>query len=241
MIEDGWVEKFRPLEMPQSIEEDAIDLAIWNSQINLIDINKIEIFENTHDIKLPISYFQYLRITNGIKNHNKYHPINNLYTVQLKEIYSLEKLSKIANTTLFLDPDHLWIGELENGNTLGIKINTNIESYGNVVIKRNQEIIVHDYKFEKFIQHPQYYPKQPEIFAAEENDAEFLIKRLKEGWDYNTSYNYQLAVSVAADYNSHEALEVLLRAGAIVRYNENIDRTFDKKTTTLIKEYIKEE
>jgi hypothetical protein len=251
MIFDGWEEKLRPLDMPEKMHNNAYDFYIWTGvnwseeQTNMLSEEKVKNFEEQFDIQLPKSFFHYLRLLNG-RQYNSYHmffPIDNLYTVEVKKFFNIEELENLANISLKKDSNHLWIGELENRKMLGIAINKESDNYGKIVIADNGTVDVCDYSFEKFAKYSQASPKQPEIFAAEENDAEFLRKRIKEGWDYNTIYSYQDAVTQAAENNAHEALEVLLEAGARLSYNNHRVMTYayDEKTMEILDKYQKDE
>lgn len=250
MILEGWEEKLRPIGMPTMMHQDAYDFDIWTGinwskeQTNILPKERVESFEAEFGIKLPNSFFHYQRLLNG-RQYNSYHmhfPINDLYTIQVKKFYTIDELKKLNEGTLKKDSRHLWIGELVDERMLGISIDTKSSHYGQVVIAKNETIEIGDYTFEKFAKYAQGSPKQPELFAAEENDTEFLRKRLSEGWDYNTSYNYGKAVDHAAQSNSHEALELLLKAGARLRHTRHREMpySYDEKTMELLDKYQKD-
>ena len=250
MIFEGWEEKLRPIGMPTSMHPDAYDFEIWTGihwtkeQSNILPKAALKAFEDKHGIDLPNSFFHYLRLLDGrqYNSHNMYFPINDLYTIKVKKFHTLVELNKLAATTITKDPNNLWIGELQNEKKLGIVIDTQSENYGRIVLDENGEIEICDYTFEKFAKYSQGSPTQPEIFAAEENDADFLSKRISEGWDYNTSYSYQNAVTQAAENNAHEALEILMEAGARLRHNKHreMPHTYDKKTMEILDKYQKD-
>jgi hypothetical protein len=249
MIFDGWEERLRPLDMPERMHENAFDFDIWTGihwskeQTNMLPEERVKNFEEQFKIQLPKSFFHYLRLLNGrqYNSHNMFFPIDDMYTVKVKKFFNIEELESMAKASLQKDNKHLWIGELVNEKRLGISINKESDTYGRIVLGDNGKIEVCDYSFEKFAKYAQGDPKQPEIFAAEENDAEFLRKRIKEGWDYNTRYSYQDAVTQAAENNSHEALEVLLEAGARLRGNKHRDSpyVYDEKTMEILDKYQK--
>ena len=122
---------------------------------------------------------------------------------------------------------------------VGVCIQPNDADYGKIAIKKDRDIKICDYSFGKFARYAQGSPIQPEIFAAQENDAAFLKKRLEEGWDFTTKYNYQNALSEAAEHNSHEALELLLQHGARLGDEKYREKTwaFDEKTMALLDKY----
>lgn len=251
MIFDGWEEKFRPLDMPERMHKNAFDFDIWTGvnwskeQTNMLPEERVVKLEQQLGIKLPKSFFHYLRLLNGrqYNSYNMFFPIDNWYTVQVKKFFNIEELENMAKVSLPKDSNHLWIGELINEKILGLIIDEKSDDYGKVVIADNGNIEICNYSFERFARYSQGSPKQPEIFAAEENDADFLRKRIKEGWDYNISYSYQNAVTQAAENNSHEALEVLLEAGARLRHNKHRDMpyTYDKRTMEILDKYQKDE
>jgi len=246
MIFEGWEEQLRPLDMPERMHENAFDYNIrtgihWSKdQNNDIPEQVIKSFEEKFNVKLPSSFFHYLRILNG-RPYNMSFPINDLYTVQVKKFHTIDELSKLFDTTIQKDSQNLWIGELHNGKMLGINIEQESEHYGRVTIADNEQVETCDYSFEKFAKYAQVSPVQPEIFAAQENNADFLQKRLNEGWDYTISYGYQTAISEAAKYNSHEALAVLLEAGARLVNNKHRDMPYkyDEQTMDLLDKYQK--
>lgn len=250
MIFEGWEEKFRPIELPQKMHPEAYDFDIWtgvywsDAQTSINSKESVTRFEEKFGVKIPKSFFHYIRLLNGRQSneYNMYFPINDLFTVKVKKFHSLDELSKLAEATLGKDPNHLWIGELEDERMLGISIDEKSEWDGQIVIAANGKVEKCDYNFEKFAKFAQGSPVQPELFAAENNDAEFLRKRLNEGWDPKTSYRYQNAVTQAAEYNSYEALEVLLEAGARLRHNKHRDMPylFDEKTMKVLDKYQKD-
>lgn len=250
MIFEGWEEKLRPLDLPAKMHKNAFDFDIWTGvnwtqeQTNRLTEQRVRNFEEQFNLQLPSSFFHYLRLLNGrqYNSYNRFFPIDDLYTVLVKKFYTIDELENVAKASLPKDSNHLWIGELENEKMLGIIIDQQSDQYGKVVLAENGTIETCDYSFAKFARYAQGDPKQPEIYAAENNDAEFLTKRIKEGWDFNKSYNYQKAVSQAAEKNSHEALEVLLEAGARLRHNNhrNSPGTYDEKTMEILDKYQKD-
>ena len=114
-------------------------------------------------------------------------------------------------------------------------------------MSNNGEIKECEYNFELFVKYEQQDPKHPEIYAAEENDADFLKKRLDDGWDgwdFSTPYQHLNALNQAASHNSYEALKVLLEAGARLKhknYRERMKSTYDDKTMDILDKYHKEE
>ena len=250
-IFDGWQEKLRPLDMPKRMHGTAFEFDIWTGvnwskeQTNILPEQRVKKFEEQFKIQLPSSFFHYLRLLNGrqYNSYNRFFPIDNLYTVLLKKFYTIDELENVSKESLLKDPNHLWIGELENKKMLGIIINKQSDKFGRVVLAENGVIEICDYSFDKFAKYAQGAPVQPEIYAAEKNDAEFLTKRIKEGWDFNKSYSYQNAITQAAEKNSHEALEVLLKAGARLRHNKHrtMTGTYDKRTMEILDQYQKDE
>lgn len=249
-ILEGWEEKMRPLDMPSKMHGYAFDFdilsGIYNSeeQTKILPEQRVKSFEDQFNVKLPKSFFHYIRLLNGRQHHseNMHFPINDLYTVNVEKFYTIGELENVARATIQKDPNHLWIGELGNNKKLGIVINPQIDNYGKVVLGENGKIAMCDYLFEVFAKYAQEIPKQPELFAAEENDVAFLKKRLSEGWDYNSVYSYQDAVSQAAQYNSHEALELLLKAGARLKHKDYKMMTYayDAKTMEILDKYHKD-
>lgn len=252
MIIDGWREKLRPLDMPLMFDANAFQFEYltgihWSEDqsAKLLDIDVIN-FENSIGINMPRAYYHYLRILNGRQHNtnNMFFPINDLYTVHVKKFYTIEELPKFNDKQSIHKSGNLIIGESIDSIKIGIKVNLESKSYGKITMIINDEIVECDYSFELFAKYAQYSPKQPEIYAAEENDAEFLKKRLGEGWDFNTSYQYQNALSQAAEHNSYEALEVLLKAGARLKfksYREHSKDTYDETTMKILDEYHKNE
>ncbi len=250
MIIDGWREKLRPLDMPLMFDTNAFQFEYltgihWSEDqsAKLLDIDVIN-FENSIGINMPRAYYHYLRILNGRQHNtnNMFFPINDLYTVHMKKFYTIEELHKFNDKQSIHKSGNLIIGESIDSIKIGIKVNLESKSYGKITMIINDEIVECDYSFELFAKYAQYSPKQPEIYAAEENDAAFLRKRLGEGWDFNTSYQYQNALSQAAEHNSYEALEVLLKAGARLKfksYREHSKDTYDETTMKILDEYHK--
>jgi hypothetical protein len=250
MIFEGWEEKLRPIGMPTKMHQDAYDFEIWtginwsDEQTNMLPKEQVASLEDKFGIDLPNSFFHYLRLLNG-RQYNSYHmhfPINDLYTIQVKKFYTIDELKKFNEGTLNKNSPHLWIGELVDERKLGVSIDKKSSLFGQVAIAKDGKIETCDYTFEKFAKYAQGSPKQPELFAAEENDTEFLRKRLSEGWDYNTSYDSGKAVDHAAQSNSHEALELLLKAGARLRHTRHREMPYlyDEKTMELLDKYKKD-
>jgi hypothetical protein len=247
LIFDGWEEKLRPLDLPVQMHENAFDFSIWtgvnwtDDQTNRLQEKRIRDFEAQFNIVLPESFFQYLRLLNGrqFNRHHMYFPIDDLYTVKVEKFFTIEELESEAKTSLEKDFTILWIGILTEGNKLGLIVDKNSADYGRLAVEENGEVKMSAYAFERFAKYAQRAPKQPEIFAAEENDAAFLKKRIEEGWDFTTTYTYQNATTQAAEHNAHEALEVLLRAGARLNHKQHRDMAyaFDERTMELLDKY----
>ena len=166
------------------------------------------------------------------------------YTVHMSKFYTIEELLDFHNKQEIEKSKNLIIGETTDRIKIGININSESKSFGKITMIQNGEIIECDYPFELFAKYAQYSPKQPEIYGAEQNDATFLAKRLSEGWDCTTSYQYQDALSQAASHNSHEALEILLKAGARLKfktYREHKKAEYDERTMEILGKYHKEE
>lgn len=248
MINDGWQEKLRPLDMPLMFDENAFQFSyatgiFWTEdQTAKLTTENVIKLENLLGIKLPKPYFHYLRIFNG-RQHNTIEmcfPINDLYTIHMNKFYTLEELTLFNNKQSVTKTDHLLIGESIDSFKIGINVNPATKSYGKVFMIKNKKLVECDYSFELFAKYAQHSPKQPEIYAAEQNDAAFLRKRLAEGWDFNTSYQYQDALNQAAEHNSYEALEVLLQAGARLKfksYREHMKSSYDEKTMDILDKY----
>jgi hypothetical protein len=252
MIIDGWQEKLRPIEMPSMFDENAFQFGYWTGifwtedQSSKLTEHEVMNFENSIGIKIPKVYCHYLRILNGRQHnsHNMFFPINDLYTVHMKKFYTIEELPNFNNKQSIHKTANLIIGESIDDVKIGINVNLGSNSFGRVTMVINSQIVECDYSFELFAKYAQSSPKQPEIYAAEENDAEFLKKRLREGWDYNTLYQYQNALTQAAEHNSYEALEVLLKAGARLKfktYREYMKGSYDETTMNILDEYHKDE
>ena len=252
MIETGWQEKLRPLKSPSKFHENAFQFGYWtgihwnNDQSTKLTALQVQELEKSLNINLPKSYFNYLRILNG-RQHNTYNmffPIDDLYTVHMKKFYTIDELSEYNNIESVKNTNCLIIGESSDNAQIGIKIEQESQSFGKITILTGEVIKECNYPFEMFAKYAQGSPKQPEIYAAEQNDADFLIKRLNEGWDYSTSYQYQNALSQAASCNSYDALEILLQAGARLKhkkYREHMKSTYDEKTMEILDKYHKEE
>ena len=248
-IRDGWEEKLRPHGLPQKMHDQAYDFSFWtgvawfsgDERNNRKRNEDIEKFESTHGIKLPDELAQYLRLFNGrqYNKHKRYFPIDDLYTVGIEKFYTLEELNESALVTLPKNPNILWIGILMDYSFVGVCIQPDESDYGKIALKKDRAIKICDYSFGKFARYAQGSPVQPEIFAAQENDAAFLKKRLEEGWDFTTKYNYQNALSEAAEHNSHEALELLLQHGARLGHKNHrtMPWTYDEKTMDLLDKY----
>lgn len=251
MIIEGWQEKLRPIDMPLMFDENAFQFEYWtgihwteDQSAKLTAENVIQL-ENLLGLKLPKAYFHYLRIFNGRQHnsHNMYFPINDLYTIHVDKFYTLEELPEYNDKNNVHKTGNLIIGESVDGTKIGIKIRSGSKSYNKITMIINDEIVECDYSFELFAKYAQHSPKQPEIYAAEQNDAAFLSKRLSEGWDFNTSYQYQDALNQAAEHNSYDALEVLLKAGARLKfksYREHRQDTYDETTMKILDEYQKD-
>jgi len=252
MINEGWREKLRPLNLPSKFDEKAFPFGYWtgvnwtNDQSTKLTEQVVIDLEEILGVKFPISYFNYLRITNGRQHNSRkmFFPINDLYTVRMMKFYTIEELLEFNNVQTIKESEILIIGEAINSDKIGINVNKKSKSYGKVQKIKDGRIIECDYFFEKFARYAQSSPKQPEIYAAEENDAEFLKKRLEEGWDYNTVYQYQNALSQAASHNSYEALKELLKAGARLKYKtyrEHMKSAYDERTMSILDEYHEQE
>ena len=246
-IEDGWEELFRPIGLPEKMHPYAFDYDLWTGinwtpeQTNSIPTERVQQIETQFNIQLPKSFFHYLRLLNG-RQYNNYHrhfPVDDLYTVQVRKFYHINELEEVAKVSLPRAPHHLWIGELENDNLLGIVIDQQSAKYGHIVLVNDSIRKLCDYSFELFARYAQAQPVPAEIFAAEENDVAFLQQRIREGWDYNTKYQYQTALKQAAVHNSHEALELLLEAGARFEANKrpNLSSYSDEKTMAILDRY----
>ncbi len=171
-----------------------------------------------------------------------YFPVDDLYTVKVNKFFNIDELEITAKLKLVVELKYIWIGELANDYKLGLNIDKVSDNYGKIVINENGIIKTCDYSFEKSVKYSQSNPKQPEIFAAEENDVEFLSQRIKEGWNFNTNYDYQYAVNQAAEYNSHESLLVLLESGATFKYkNYREMNRYDSKTMEILDKYLQNE
>jgi hypothetical protein len=250
MIFESWEEKLRPLEMPLQMNKEAFDFEIWTGvnwsfqHNNVVSEQNLREFEKKHRIKLPVSFFHYTRMLNGrqYNSYSMYFPINELYTVEVKKFYHYDELSEIAEFTIPKNPNYLWIGELKDFRKFGICIDEEGQHFEKIVIEKDDDVEICDYSFAKFTKYAQSRPVQPELFAAEENDINFLRKRLDEGWDYNTEYSYQYAVNQAAEFNSHEALELLLKAGARLENKNYRSMTwyYDENTMEILDKYQKE-
>lgn len=252
MIGTGWQEKLRPLNLPSKFHENAFQYGYWTGihwtedQTAKLTEQQVQELEESLNIILPRSYFNYLRILNG-RQHNKYNmyfPIDDLYTVHMEKFYTIEELYEYNHIDFVKSSKCLIIGESVDSAQIAIKIEKESQSYGIITMIVDGVIKECKYPFEMFAKYAQGSPKQPEIYAAEQNDAEFLIKRLNEGWDYGTSYQYQNALSQAASCNSYDALEVLLEAGARLRHNkyrEHMKSSYDEKTMEILDKYHKKE
>jgi hypothetical protein len=250
MINEGWQEKLRPLDMPSKMHEEAFDFEIWtgvswnNEQANTLPIERMKAFEEKHGITLPRSFFHYLRLLNGrqYNQHNMCFPIDNLYNVDVQQFFTIEELDALAGTTIPKNPDFLWIGELKDKRLLGISIDEQSGTFGQMAISEQEKVQICDYQFEVFAKYAQNWPIVPEFFAAEENDVEFFRQRRQKGIDFFNSKKYQEALSQAAQFNSHEVLEFLLEAG--LRMADNKHRTtrnnYDEKTMLILDRYQKE-
>lgn len=252
-------------------EFDFIELMNWpaNKKNQFFEFTK-ESFENKIKATIPDSYYNFVKLLSegNLFSGNTYFPINNLYTVQVKSFFNFYSLNAISILKLNQNSCYFWIGELmDDGNSKDILLSESIlnyvrrilsnlfkeknrllgivtesgEQFGKVVLGNKGKIEVCDYTFDKFIENVQNLPKQPEIFAAEENDVDFLSERINEGWDCNSSYFYQNAVTQAAEFNAHDALELLLKAGA--KFSNNNYKTmtdiYDFQTIELLDKYYK--
>lgn len=248
-IHDGWEEKLRPLGLPRKMHDQAYDFSFWtglawfsgDEQKNRKRKEDIEAFESKHGIKFPDELAQYLRLFNGrqYNKHKIYFPIDDLYTVGIQKFFTLTELDESAAEMLSKNPKFLWIGLLKDYSYVGVCIQTDDKDYGKIVISKDNNARICDYSFGKFAQYAQGTPVQPEIFAAQENDTDFLKKRLEEGWDSATIYHYQNALSEAAEHNAHEALELLLQHGARLKHKNHRTMTwsYDEKTMDLLDKY----
>lgn len=251
MIETGWEEKLRPLNLPSKFDENSFQFGYWTGihwtkdQSTKLTEQQVNELEKSLNITLPKSFFNYLRILNG-RQHNTYNmffPINDLYTIHIKKFYTLEELYKHNDIETIKNSNNLIIGESIDSVNIGINVEKVTKSYGKITMQTDGIIKECDYQFEVFVKYAQGSPKQPEIYAAEQNDAKFLQKRLDEGWDYSTSYQYQNALSQAASHNSYDALEILLMAGARLKhkkYREHMKSAYDERTMEILDKYHKE-
>ena len=252
MINEGWEEKLRPIEMASKFHENAFQFGYWtgifwsdDQTTKLTNIDLINL-EKSLNIKLPKPYFHYLRILNG-RQHNSYDmhfPIDDLYTIHMKSFFTINELPQFNTLQSIKDSDILIIGETTDEKKVGIGVNSKTNTFGKMHLVLNEEVVLCDYSFEIFSKYAQGSPKQPEIYAAEQNDYKFLKKRINEGWDVTTSYQYQNALSQAASHNSYEAIEVLLKAGARLKhkkYREHMISAYDEKTMKILDKYHKEE
>lgn len=252
MINEGWEEKLRPLEFTSKFDENAFQFGYWTGihwtkdQSTKLTEQQVIKLEKSLNITLPNSYFNYLRILDG-RQHNSYNmffPINNLYTVHIKKFYTIEEMYQNNRIEAIQSSNNLFIGETMDSLKIGINVEKGTKSFGKMTMQTDGIIKECDYYFEIFAKYAQGSPKQPEIYAAEQNDADFLKKRLNEGWDYSTSYQYQNALSQAAEHNSYDALEVLLQAGARLKhkkYRDHMKGTYDERTMEILDNFHKEE
>jgi len=250
MIFEGWQEKLRPLNMSFKMREETFDYHIWTRvksmyQLYSITSKSVDEFEIKHGIKLPRSFYHYIRIFNGrqYNSQDMNFPIDKLYTVHVEKFYTIDELDKISTSLVKKNPNHLWIGELSDERLIGIVVDVNSKLYNRIIISEGENIDTCEYTFDISAKYSQGSPKQPEIFAAEENDSIFLKQRIDEGWDFNKSYKHQTAIRQAAEYNSHEALEVLLEAGARMKTNNHREKTYiyDKRTMDILDRYHRDE
>ena len=252
MIETGWQEKLRPLNLPSKLHENAFQFGYWTGihwtkdQSTKLTALQVQELEESLKITLPKSYFNYLRILNG-RQHNSYNmffPIDDLYTVHIKKFYTIEEMYQNNRIEAVKNSYNLFIGVTTDSLKIGLNVEKGTISYGKITMQTDGIIRECDYNFELFAKYAQGSPKQPEIYAAEQNDADFLKKRLDEGWDYSTSYQYQIALNQAAEHNSYDALEALLKAGARLnhkKYRNHMKSTYDERTMEILDKYHKEE
>lgn len=242
-IFEGWEEKLRPIGLPEKMHEDAFHFDRWlgiSWPIETVHTEEdIRSFEKRTGITLPSVFATFIQVLRGkVDGYKHYYPINDLYTVRVISFYPLNELELMAELTPKEAKDWLPFAELEEGEMAAVGVQPGTPGFGKVAILRQsgQQIVPCDYTFEQFVQYAQESPVQPEIFAAQENDAEFLQKRISEGWDPGTSYRYQKAIEVAAEYNSHEALKVLLQAGERLRHPNHREITwlYDEETMRIL-------
>jgi len=254
MIRDGWEEKLRPIGLPTRLHEKAYDFSFWTGSAwfdkkekdNRLTRKAILAFEMAQGIKLPDALAQYLRMFNGRQN-NKHlinFPVDDFYTVKVEKFYNIHELGESASVTLQDNPNYLWIGVLSNDALFGVCIQENDENYGKIALSKGGLVEQREYTFEKFAAYAQSFPVVPEIWAAQENDVEYLKKRLDEGWDYNTNRYSGSALVKAAEYNAHDTLELLLQRGATLggKKSEKGERVYrsiyDEKTVELFEKYL---
>lgn len=247
---ENWEEKLRPLERPQKIHKEAFDFEFWtgtgwfsNENENRLSSEAVIKFEKQNKLSLPKSLFHYLRIFNGRQNnnHNLWFPIDDLNTVQVSKFYKLDEI-KLERKGIFnrKPSEFIWIGELQDNRRLGVSLKS--DSFGKVALEDKESISLCDYTFEVFTRFAQSDSVQAEIFAAEENNVEFLQQRIREGWDFNTKYGYSTAIGAAASNNSHNVLSLLLEIGARLGHNNHRSMTweYDETTMGILDKYAKE-
>lgn len=251
IINEGWREKLRPINMPQKFNSRAFDFGYWTGmnwsedQSIKLTVEQVELFEKELGLKLPEVCFDFLRIFNG-RRHNTYDmffPINDMYTVQVKKFYTITELKEMSRLVNNREFKCLILGELVDDRFIGVHVDEASSNYGKMVVVNKGDFEICDYSMETFVKYAQGSPTQPELYAAEQNNAEFLKMRIAEGWDCRTSYQYRNALSQAASFNSHEALKVLLEAGARLKhkkYRQHMKGTYDQTTMEILDQYHNE-
>lgn len=244
-IFDGWEEKLRPIGLPEKMHVQAFDFEYWTGinrydRENRLTPKAIEGFAARHDLRLPKAFAEFLRLFGGKTSGN--YPINDLYNLKVKQFFTLAELESIAIPAMQNSPGWLPIAPLEADGFWALGIDQTDAFFGKTaIIRADGQVDVCDYSFEKSARFAQGDPVQPEIFAAQENDAAFLKKRLAEGWDATTSYAYKTAIEEAAEHNAHDALEVLLQAGMRLRHPNHREFAwrYDEKTMDILDGYSK--
>lgn len=247
-IFEGWEEKLRPPGLPDKMHARAYDFNMWtgiswpeSKKENQIRVEALKSFEAKFKLVLPDAFFEFLRMFNGkINEYNRYFPVNDLYLKKVERFYPLAELESFRNQGMENHNHLLRIAELSAGEHLWLCTDPQRADFGKLCVQTaNNTFETCDYSFEKSVRYAQSHPVQAEIFAAQENDAIFLKKRLAEGWDAATSYHYLTAIEEAASHNAHEALEVLLQHGLRLRDKNFRARTyeFDEKTIEILEKY----
>ena len=196
-IIDGWEEKLRPLSLPDKMHEKAFDFnfSTGSSRFekrekpNRLKAEDIRHFESKHELKLPDSLAEYLRIFNGRQNNPAYltFAVDDLTKVTVKQFHTLKELGDAALLTIQRRPDIIWIGILSDDALIGVCFQSNdnktgaVETFGIMAINKDGQITICDYSIDKFSRYAQDLWILLQTCKCDKSDSVFSIIEMAKG------------------------------------------------------------